>query len=115
MCVLEQAPWDLGLRRGVHVSDGGNDFIGNCFQAVTSKLLPVVSQCKEVPMTMNETTTPHPRLILNDVTPLRNVQTVQELPNILVPHPAYLLDVGSALRNVLKRVSSDLELILHVL
>ena len=39
----------------------------------------VVSQCKEVPMTMNETTTPHPRLILNNVTPLRNVQTVQEL------------------------------------
>jgi hypothetical protein len=37
------------------------------------------------------------------------------LPNILIPHPTDLLDIRRALTNTLKRVTSKLDLILHVL
>lgn len=36
------------------------------------------------------------------------------LPNILVPDSADLLDVGGTLRNILQRVTGELELILDV-
>ena len=75
-------------------------------------------------------------LLLLDVALLRDVETVQELcralatvasplpaprakapgsthlPDILVPHPANLLDVGSALRDGLERVTAEDELVL---
>lgn len=54
-------------------------------------------------------------LLGDNVGPLRHVQTVQELPDILVPDAADLLDVGGALRYVLERVAGDLQLILDVL
>lgn len=54
---------------------------------------------------------PHLR-ISADVAALRDVQTVQELPNILVPHSARLLDVGGGLRDVLEGVARQLQLVL---
>jgi len=45
---------------------------------------------------------------------LRNVQTVQELPNILVAHSADLLDICRTLGNILERVTEQLQLILLV-
>lgn len=53
--------------------------------------------------------------VLNNVAPLRNVQTVQELSDILVANTADLLDVGGALGDVLEAVSGELELVLDVL
>lgn len=53
--------------------------------------------------------------VLNDVAPLRNVETVQELSDILVANTADLLDVGGTLGDVLDAVSGELELILDVL
>jgi hypothetical protein len=43
-----------------------------------------------------------PTRLLDDVAPLRHVQTVQELSDILVADLADLLDVGGALRDVLE-------------
>lgn len=54
------------------------------------------------------------RLFLNNVAPLRNVQTVKELPDILVTDSADLLDVGCALGDGLQGVTGELELILDV-
>jgi len=63
-----------------------------------------------------ETRTPQNRLrVLDDVTALRHVQTVQELSDILVADLADLLDIGGTLGDVLERVSGQLELILLVL
>jgi hypothetical protein len=53
--------------------------------------------------------------LINHVALLRDVETVQELPDILVPHPANLLDVRSALRDSLERVTEKDQLILLVL
>lgn len=61
---------------------------------------------------------PHPypaNLFLDDVTFLRDVQTIQELSDILVSNSADLLNIGGALRDVLERVTEQLELILLVL
>ena len=54
-------------------------------------------------------------LVLHDVPTFRHVQAVQELPDILVPDAADLLDVGGTLGHVLEGVAGDLELILDVL
>lgn len=43
------------------------------------------------------------------------IQTMTYLPDILVSHSADLLDIGCALRNVLERVTPQLQLILLVL
>jgi hypothetical protein len=53
---------------------------------------------------MKETHTPQDRLLLN-VAPLRHVQTVQELSDILVADFADLLNVGGALGDVLEALS----------
>jgi hypothetical protein len=53
--------------------------------------------------------------VLNNVAPLRNVETVQELSDILVANTASLLDVGGTLRDVLDAVSGKLKLVLDVL
>jgi hypothetical protein len=53
--------------------------------------------------------------VLNNVAPLRNVETVQELSDILVAYAAGLLDVGGALGDVLDAVSGELKLVLDVL
>jgi hypothetical protein len=53
-----------------------------------------------------ETRTPQNRLrVLDDVTALRHVQTVQELSDILVADLADLLDIGGTLGDVLERLS----------
>lgn len=36
-------------------------------------------------------------LLFDDVAPIRHIQTVQELPDVLVPHSARLLDICCAL------------------
>ena len=52
-----------------------------------------------------ETRTPQNRLrVVNDVTALRHVQTVQELSDILVADLADLLDIGGTLGDVLERL-----------
>lgn len=56
-----------------------------------------------------------PSLVLNNVTLLGNVQTVQELSDVLVADLANLLDIGSALRHALQRVTRQDKLILLVL
>lgn len=48
---------------------------------------------------------PLARLLVDDVPPLRDVDSVQELPDILVPHAADLLDVGCGLGHVLQTVA----------
>ena len=53
--------------------------------------------------------------LLDDVAPLTHVQAVQELPDILVPHSARLLDVRGALTDGLQRVAGHFQLILDVL
>jgi hypothetical protein len=53
--------------------------------------------------------------LIHDVATLTYVQTVQELPDILVPDAADLLDIGGRLRDVLKRVAGELKLVLDVL
>lgn len=58
-------------------------------------------------MPVKETRTPIHRLrLLLNVAPLRHVQTVQELPDILVADTADLLDVGGALGNILEGLDS---------
>lgn len=54
---------------------------------------------------MKETPCTRQRLLL-DVAPLRHVQTVQELSDILVADAADLLDVGGALGDVLEALQS---------
>lgn len=72
------------------------------------------------------------RLLFDDVTSLRHIETVKELgqacqqwleikeiedshlPDILVSGSADLLEVGGALRNILEGVAGELELILDV-
>ena len=73
------------------------------------------SRMQESSYARNETRTLMIRLLLNDVAPLRNVKTIQELSDILVADTADLLDVGGALGDVLEAVSGELELILDVL
>jgi hypothetical protein len=55
------------------------------------------------------------RLCLLDVAPLGNVDTVQELTDILVANAADLLDVGGRLGDVLDGVTTEDELVLDVL
>jgi hypothetical protein len=88
------------------------------------------SRHPQLPSTANG---PINRLFLNNVAPLRNVQTVKELdmesasgitpnvtgrhsylPDILVTDSADLLDVGGALGDGLQGVTGELELILDV-
>lgn len=54
-------------------------------------------------------------ILLLNVAALADVQTVQELSDILVPHPAHLLDIGRRLGNVLEGVAGKLKLVLGVL
>jgi len=54
-------------------------------------------------------------LLLDNVATLRDVETVQELSDILVADSADLLDVGSGLRDLLEIVTGELELVLDVL
>lgn len=54
-------------------------------------------------------------LVLDDIASFRNIDTVQELSDILVPHPADLLDIGRRLRHILQTVAIYLDLILHAL
>lgn len=53
-------------------------------------------------MPEKESRTPRLRLLLDNVAPLRYVQTIQELSDILVANAADLLDVGGGLRYVLE-------------
>lgn len=55
------------------------------------------------------------RLSLLDVAPLRNVDTVKELTDILVADAADLLDVGGGLGDVLDGVAAEDKLVLDVL
>lgn len=55
-----------------------------------------------------------PHLLFNNVASLANVQTIQELSDILVPYSAYLLDVGCGLGDVLEGFTVDFDLILDV-
>jgi hypothetical protein len=48
-------------------------------------------------MPVKETHTPHNRLLLENVAPLRDVDTVQKLSDILVANLADLLNIGGAL------------------
>lgn len=73
------------------------------------------SRMQESSYARKETRTLMIRLLFNNVTPLRHVQTVQELSDILVADTADLLDVGGALGDVLDAVSGELELVLDVL
>jgi len=54
-------------------------------------------------------------LFLRNVTPLTNIQTVQEFSDILVPYSADLLNIGGRLRDVLEGFTTQFELILHTL
>lgn len=56
-----------------------------------------------------------PSLFLNDVAFFRDVQTVQELSDILISYSANLLDVGGGLGDVFEGVSGKDKLILDVL
>ena len=47
--------------------------------------------------------------------PLTHIQPIQELPNILIPHPTSLLHVRGTLADRLERVARHLELVLDVL
>ena len=53
--------------------------------------------------------------LLDNVGALGDVDTVQELSDILVSYTADLLDVGGGLRDGLEGISGELELILDVL
>ena len=46
---------------------------------------------------------------------LTDIQPIQELPNILVPYSARLLDIRCRLRHVLDRVTGEFDLILDTL
>lgn len=59
-------------------------------------------------MPVKETRTRHERSLFLDVAPLRHVQTVQELPDILVADSANLLDVGGTLRYILEALRREL-------
>lgn len=52
------------------------------------------------------------RLLLDNVAPLANVKTVQELSDILVANAADLLDVGGGLGDVLEGIAGEDELVL---
>ena len=54
-------------------------------------------------------------LFLNNVAPLRDVQTVQELTDILVLDEARLLDISRGLRDILDAVAGQLDLVLDTL
>ena len=61
-----------------------------------------IPQCRKARMPVKETRTPQKRLLLLKVALLGHVQTVQELSDILVADTADLLDIGSALGDVLE-------------
>lgn len=76
-------------------------FIEHCFRALSPEAPVLVPECRDH-MPMKETRTPCYRLILNDVAALRDVETVQELTDILVADTADLLDIGGALGDILE-------------
>ncbi len=53
--------------------------------------------------------------IFFDIALFRNIQTIQELPDIFVSYSANLLDIRGALGDVLERIATQLKLILLVL
>jgi hypothetical protein len=54
----------------------------------------------------------HP-LISLDIPSLTDIQPIQELSNILIPHSARLLDIRRTLRHVLNAITAQLDLIFH--
>lgn len=74
-------------------------------QTIASTSLSSAATHSHPSRTPSETMLKH--LFLNVAT-LTHVQTVQELPDILVLDSALLLDVGSGLRNVLEGVAVEL-------
>lgn len=64
------------------------------------------------PRKHKETEEKFPNLSLLDVALLRDVHTIKELSDILVPHPADLLDVCGGLGDSLERVAEQNQLIL---
>lgn len=81
-----------------------SSFGAPCYVTCKATLMPLTTDIENMP--------PAARLFLYKVALFRNIQTIQELPDILVSYSANLLDVGGALRDVLEGISEQDELIL---